>query len=106
MKRSPGSPTGGWAKEGRKRNMDWFEKEAAYERTYAAGKQAKAISRYIPDKWWKAINGCSIESDGYWIYLNEGYTAYDHGEDCGIIHEYNIADLKAAIKTIKYTNGK
>lgn len=41
------------------------------------------------------------DSDKYWIYLNEGWVAYDGGEDCRTIHENSIKALKAAIKTIR-----
>ena len=86
--------------------MDWFEKEEAYDRIYASGKQAKDLWQYIPSKLSGAVSHCDISLDGYWIYLNEGWSAYDHGKDCGIIHEYNIPDLKDAIKTIAFTNRK
>ena len=80
--------------------MEWWEKEEAFESVYSKGRQAKNLWRYIPDKISKAVEETDVDPDGYWIYLNDGYVAYDGGEDCHIIHEYNITDLKKAIKTI------
>ncbi len=81
--------------------MNWFDKESSFEsRTNRAGD----IWRYIPKSKYESISDARIESDGYWIYLNDGFTAYDGGEDCGIIHEFTVADLREAIKTI-YKKG-
>ena len=79
----------------------WWEKEGAYQQVYSAGKQAKSISQYIPDAKVEAVAETLIDSDGYWVFLEEGWTAYDGGEDCRTIHEYSIVDLRAAIKTIR-----
>ena len=76
------------------------EKEYNYERAYQSGKQAKSLWKYIPQKIEDAIDETMIDSDGYWIYLADGWTAYDGGEDCGIIHCYTISDLKEDIATI------
>lgn len=84
--------------------MEWYEKEDAFHKVYASGRHAKDLWQYIPEKYAEAISGCHVDSDGYWIYLEQGWAAYDHAEDCGIIHEYNIADLKAAVKTIARAN--
>ena len=81
--------------------MIFAEKEDAYSNIYRAGKQAKNIWKYIPVKYREGVTEAFSDSDGYWIYLNKEYAAYDCGEDCGIIHEYNIDDLRNAIKTIK-----
>lgn len=81
--------------------MEAWEKEVAYEAVYAAGRQAKNIWHYIPTKLQEGVTNAFSDSDGYWIWLDSDHVAYDGGEDCGIIHEYNIADLKAAIKTIR-----
>ena len=80
--------------------MEWWEKEYSYERTYMMGRQAKDLYKYIPKKYMDGVDEAFSNSDGYWIWLHEGYRAYDLGSDCGIIHEHNIADLKEAIKTI------
>lgn len=86
--------------------MEWFEKEAAYDELYRQGRQAKDIYKYIPEKFREGVTEAFSDSDGYWIWLDHeigGWVAYDGGEDCGMIHEYTIADLKAAIKTIRRT---
>ena len=79
--------------------MEWYEKDASFEQR---ARTAKSLWRYIPKKYRNMLQDARIESDGYWIYLENGYRAYDGGEDCAIIHEYNLADLKAALKTIQY----
>ena len=84
--------------------MDWFEKEAAFADRWLAGKidtNEWRIWKYIPARMQAFVDGVGIDSDGYWIWLDEDHVAYDGGEDCRTIHEYTIADLKAAIKTIR-----
>ena len=83
--------------------MDWFDKEEAFERVWQSGREAKDLYKYIPQRLKDAgaIATCDVDSDGYWIYLEDGWFAYDAGEDCGIIHEYTVADLIKAIKTIE-----
>lgn len=85
--------------------MDWAEKEYRYQEQFRSGKQAKNIWKYIPASVACHVDKAFSDSDGYWIWLendDEGcWRAYDGGEDCGIIHEYTIADLKDAIKTIR-----
>lgn len=77
-----------------------MNKEDMYADVYRAGRQAKNIWKYIPRSVSGVTNAFS-DSDGYWVWLDEDHVAYDGGEDCGIIHEYTIADLKEAIKTIR-----
>lgn len=66
-----------------------------------------SIWRCIPKRLEKAIESVEYrtyaeEGDPkYWIYLNAGWVAYDGGEDCHIIYEHTIKDLKASIKTIR-----
>lgn len=81
--------------------MEWWEKESAYEDQFRSGRQAKNLWKYIPQKLCEAVSEAYSDSDGYWIHLNEGWIAYDGGNDCGIIHCYTINDLKADIKTIR-----
>ena len=84
--------------------MESWQKEAAYEAIYSAGRQATNIWKYIPEKLKEGVTDAFSDSDGYWIWLDHeegGWVAYDGGEDCGMIHEYTIADLKQAIKTIR-----
>ena len=86
--------------------MTWAEKEERYSRQYAAGKVSTNLWKYIPYKHWRGIFNAYSDADGYWITLDSTYTAYDGGEDCGIIHEYTIADIKDAIKTIRRKEEK
>ena len=79
-----------------------FEKEEAFDIKWANGTVSKDIRKYIPDKiGFDAVQNAFTDRYGYWIWLEDGWTAYDGFEDCGQIHEYTIADLKAAIKTIR-----
>lgn len=79
---------------------EWFEKETEYESRWRSGRIPTNIWKYIPGKHRTGVMNAFADSEGYWIWLNDGYRAYDHAEDCGIIHEYTIEDLRAAIKTI------
>ena len=83
--------------------MEWFNKEVRFSEAYSSGKTCRNLWRYIPKKLHIAVADCNTDFDGYWIWLDEGWSAYDHGSDCGTIHEYNIKDLKEAIKTISKT---
>lgn len=84
--------------------MEWYEKEEQWERTFSAGRQIKDIWKYIPHRLSEAVDETEVSPSGYWIYLADGYVAYDGAEDCRTIHEYNLADLKAAIRTIRKEN--
>lgn len=84
--------------------MDWADKENAYADLYRAGRESRNLWKYIPKKVHEGVNDAFSDSDGYWIFLDHeigGWVAYDGGEDCGMIHEYTIADLREAIKTIR-----
>lgn len=81
--------------------MEWFEKEYAYADSYAAGRQAKNLWQYIPKKYREGVDNAFSDSDGYWIWLDKDHEAYDGGEDCHMIHEYTIEDIKAAVRTIR-----
>ncbi len=81
--------------------MEWYEKEQAFADRLNSGKISADIWRYIPKKLMGCIEDAYINDDGYWIYLAEGYTAYDGGSDSSTIHEYMIADLREAIKSIR-----
>lgn len=84
--------------------MDWAGKEERYENAYRAGRIAEDIWKYIPAKCSEGVTNAFADSDGYWVWLDHevgGWVAYDGGEDCGIIHEYTIKDLREAIKTIR-----
>ena len=80
---------------------EWLEKEETYEELFRAKRQATNIWKYIPKSKLSGVTNAFSDSDGYWVWLDEDHVAYDGGEDCGMIHEYTIADLKAAIKTIR-----
>jgi len=83
---------------------NWYDKEQRYYDAFDAGKVSKDIWKYIPKKYYPAVTNAFADSDGYWVWLdneNGGWRAYDGDEDCGMIHEYTIEDLKNAIKTIK-----
>ena len=81
--------------------VEWWEKEEHFYDVYRSGRHATDLWKYIPERFVEAIDDTAIDSDGYWIYLRDGYRAYDLDVDGGIIHEYSIADLKEAIKTIR-----
>lgn len=79
-------------------------KEDRYIDRYTNGQVSTNIWKYIPYKVSEGVTNAFADSDGYWVWLdyeNGGWVAYDGGEDCGIIHEFTVADLKAAIKTIR-----
>lgn len=78
-----------------------------FETRFNQGNRSYDISKYIPKKLYDAgaIQHACIDSDGYWIYLNEGWHAYDGADDCATIHECTIKDLKDAVKGISYTGG-
>ena len=67
------------------------------------------IWRYIPNRLLEAVEDVSYGIDKYdtkyWIYLNKGWTAYDGGDDCGVILENTVKGLRAAIKTIRRKKG-
>ncbi len=87
--------------------MTWEEKQEAYERVYESGRQATDLYKYIPEKAMEGVTDAFSDDEGYWIYLDHeegGWVAYDGADDCGFIHEWNIADLKEAIKTIRKEN--
>lgn len=83
--------------------MSECDKIEQYERAYRAGKVSGNLWQYIPKRAMPGVTECFADTDGYWIYLDfyeRGWTAYDHGSDCGVIHEYTIADIRKAVKTI------
>lgn len=80
---------------------DWFEQKEQYDALYRSGREAKDLWRYIPARLVTAVADAFSDPDGYWVYLEQGWCAYDGGEDCGEIHEYTIAGLRNAIKTIR-----
>lgn len=81
--------------------MEHWEKEEHFAETFANGRTAKNLWKYIPNRLLEAIEDCYTDCDGYWVCLADGYVAYDGGGDCRQIHEYNVTDLRMAIKTIR-----
>lgn len=82
--------------------MEWFEKEEAFEKRWCAGRiNPDKIWKYIPASKQAFVTFASVDSDGYWVGLDEDHVAYDGGEDCRTIHEHTVSDLIEAIKTIR-----
>ena len=82
----------------------YVSKEERYDDMYRQGRISTNLWQYIPDKYREAVTNAIADSEGYWIWLDHedgGWVAYDGGDDCGMIHEYTIKDLKDAIKTIR-----
>ena len=79
------------------RKKEWWEKELQFESIFASGRYAKNLWKYIPERLVEAIDDVSVDSDGYWIYLNDGWN--EDGERT--IHVYTINDIKNAIKGIQ-----
>lgn len=87
----------------------WAAKVEAYDDAFMDGRTARNIWKYIPAKLIScgAVTNAIVDSDGYWVWLDfeeGGWRAYDHGSDCGMIHEYTIKDLKEALKTVKHSD--
>lgn len=83
---------------------DWRSNEDRYADRWQRGQISRDIWRYIPESVRAGVTDAFADSDGYWIFLDHessGWVAYDGGEDCGIIHEYTIEDLRKAVKTIR-----
>ena len=59
------------------------------------------ILKYIPKNKMAAIRKCYIDSDGYWIILNDGYEASRVDNRCSTIHEWTIKDLRYQIAGIR-----
>lgn len=90
-----------------KHELTWEEKQYEFEKRFHEGRIVSDIWKYIPSNKREGITNAFADSDGYWIWLDHeegGWVAYDGGEDCGTIHEFTIADLKEAIKTIRKSN--
>ena len=87
----------------------WEERSQAFEDSYESGRTAKDIWKYIPKRLLDsgAVATCFADSEGYWVQLDfeeGGWRAYDYDDDCGIIHEYTIKELREALKTVKQVN--
>lgn len=83
---------------------EWTNKEDTYCEMFRQGRISSDLWKYIPRRVLPGVADAFADSDGYWIFLDHesgGWVAYDGDEDCGLIHEYTISDLRAAIKTIR-----
>lgn len=58
------------------------------------------IMKYIPKTKHEAIRECFRDSDGYWIYLNDGWNADRMDSDCRVIAEDTISQLRYQISGI------
>lgn len=77
--------------------MEWWEKEVRFERSVVNGTYAKDLWKYIPKLLLDAVDDASVDMDGYWIYLKEGW----HMDGERTIHCYTISDLKDDIARIE-----
>lgn len=80
--------------------MEFWEKEYVWERNYESGRYARDLWKYIPKKVEESVADTYVDSDGYWIYLADGWMAYGE-RGCHTIHEWTVADLKDAISQIR-----
>lgn len=65
----------------------------------------KQIIEYVPKKLRCAVDEAWKDDDGYWISLKEGWENCED-QECDIIHEDTIADLKMRIKGIWTTEER
>lgn len=65
----------------------------------------KPIIEYVPKKLRCAVDEAWKDDDGYWISLKEGWENCED-QECDIIHEDTIADLKMRIKGIWTTEER
>lgn len=77
--------------------MEWWEKEAAFEERYSRGQVTDDLWKYIPEKLMDAVCDTAVDQDGYWVYLEEGWTM----DGDNTIHTHTIADLRADIRRIR-----
>ena len=57
------------------------------------------LLRYVPKKFHIAISDIFKDSDGYWIFLKDGWL--DSVNQCHVIHTDTIAELKEEIRLIE-----
>ena len=71
--------------------------EYAYEQRYLQGKQCKNLWQIVPKKLWDVIDDAITDSDGYWIYIKQGYNM----DGDRVIHSYTITGIKEDLKRIE-----
>ena len=59
------------------------------------------LMKYIPKSKRQAIRDSFHDSDGYWIFLKEGWNADRMDSECRVIHEDFISDLRYQIAGIR-----
>ena len=59
------------------------------------------IMKYVPKNKQDAIEEAMKDSDGYWVYLKEGWNADRMDYQCRTIHEDNVNDLRYQIAGIR-----
>jgi hypothetical protein len=59
------------------------------------------LMKYIPKSKREAIRDIFHDSDGYWIFLKEGWNADRMDSECRVIHEDFISDLRYQIAGIR-----
>lgn len=75
----------------------WFEKEQDFETRYRNGTHCRNLWKYIPRNKLEAVDDATVDSDGYWVYLADGWT--DDGDR--VIHAYTVKDIVDAVKNVK-----
>ena len=90
---------GGYIQKGY--GVDDFDPESKFDMVWRNGRAATNLWKYIPNRVIDGVADATVDSDGYWIYLESGWTSRDGGEDCRTIHAYSIKELKEDIKTIR-----
>lgn len=76
--------------------MSYADEEANFEQRYRSGNYCKDLWELIPKKLYNAITEAIVDSDGYWVYIAQGYSM--DGER--VIHSYNITGIKEDLKRI------
>lgn len=59
------------------------------------------ILKYVPKSKLPAIKSIYVDTDGYWIVLNDGWNATRTDERCKVIHEDTIKNLRYQIAGIE-----
>jgi len=65
----------------------------------------KQVIEYVPKKLRCAVDAAWQDDDGYWISLKPGWESCED-QECDIIHEDTIKDLKMRIKGIWTTEER